>query len=143
MAEVKRAYDVVTLQASATKTADGSGTAVRLPGFAQNINGITFTLDVTAAATAAADTLDAFVQTKVDGTNWIDVVAFVECAGNGGAKRYVDKLSATAAQTDFDAGAALGAGNHRQVFGDEWRARWVIANDTAPSYTFSVSACPG
>lgn len=138
----KRSYDSVTLQAAAVKTATGNGTAVRMPGFAQNVTAFIFELDVTAAATVAADTLDVFVQTKIDGTNWLDVVHFTQVLGDGGAKRYLLKASSFGNVTGFEAGAALNVNASRHIVGDDWRVRWVVVNDTGPSFTFSVTACP-
>ena len=144
---VKRDYDATTVLASATKTATGTqGTDIRLPGY---VNAFAFTLDVTAAATDAADKLDVYVQTMVDGTNWVDVVHFTQCAGNGGAKRYIAKIVAQVAQTQFETGTALASGAIRNLLGDKWRTRWVLT-ESGPggsgsgtgvvSFTFSVTA---
>lgn len=142
--QLKRDHDVATLLAETT-TANGAvntnGSAERLPGM---VNAVTFVLDVSAAATDAGDTLDVKVQTKLDGTNWIDVVHFTQCVGDGGAKRHVAKIMADTAQAMFADGAALGAGNIRHLLGDEWRVNYVqvdAAADTA-SFTFSVTAIP-
>lgn len=141
--QAKRDHDVTTLLA-ATSTAAGAvntvGDSVRLPGM---VNAMAFVLDVSAAATDAADTLDVKVQTKVDGTNWLDVVHFTQVVGNGGAKRYIEKLVADVACAGFENAAALGAGNTRDLLGDEWRVAYVqVDADTDASFTFSVTACP-
>ena len=104
--QTKQSHDATTIQASGAQTETGSGDAAPLPGM---VNGMAFVLDVTAAATEVGDTLDVFVQTKIDGTNWLDVVAFTQVLGNGGTKRYVAKVSASAAQDDFENGTALTA----------------------------------
>lgn len=140
--EVKRAHDVVTLLASAART-DTAGTtsdAVRLPGI---VHGMTFLLDVTAAATAVGDTLDVTIQTNVGGT-WVEVAYFTQILGDGGAKVAIAKLSATEPTTAFVTSTALTAGNVRHILGDEWRVKWVIVDAGADnaSFTFSVSACP-
>ena len=124
--------------ASAARTADGTGDAVVLDGFEI----LLFQLDVTAAATAVDDTLDVYVQTLIDGTNWIDVVHFTQVLGNGGAKRYIAKISASLALTEFEVGTALGAAAVRNLIGSQWRARWAItdADDDNASFTFSVKA---
>ena len=137
MAVTSRVYNNVTLQASTTETATGNGTAVRMQ---RALNAVVLVLDVTAAATAAADTLNVFVQTKADGTNWLDVAHFTEVLGNGGAKRYVTKLTAALATAEFENGTALGAAAVRNIIGDDWRVRWAVVSDTAPSFTFSVTA---
>lgn len=136
---VKDAHDFVTLLASSIVTTDTSHTAVRLPGM---VNGIVFTLDVTAAATAAGDLLDVYIQTKADGTNWLDVARFTQVLGNGGAKRYVMKIAAATACTGFETGTALGANAVRDILGDDWRVRSDITLADTPSFTFSVTACP-
>ena len=138
----KQVAEAKTLIASAARTADtGNGGEVRLPGM---VNGFAFVLDVTAAATESGDLLDAYVQTVIDGTNWLDVVRFTQVLGNGGAKRYIAKINAGVAQAEFENGAALGAAAVRNLLGDKWRVRWVItdAGTDNASFTFSVAACP-
>lgn len=128
----------LVLQASAAQTATGTGAAVVLDGF----EAIVFQLDVTAAATDAGDTLDVYVQTTIDGTNWLDAVHFTQVLGNGSAKRYISKLSASLALTEYETGTALGAAAVRHIFGDQWRVRWAITDAGTPnvSFTFSVKA---
>ncbi len=136
------AHLATTLLASAAQTTTNAGaSAVRIPDAA---NGVAFVLDVTAAATDAGDTLDVFVQTMIDGTNWVDVVAFTQVVGNGGTKRHIAKVSADAAQAMFENGSALSAGSVRNLVGDEWRVRFAIADVSADdaSFTFSVTATP-
>lgn len=133
-----RVGNVKTLLASATKTATGTGTGVRLPGTILNL---VCTLDVTAAASVAGDTLDVYVQTQLDGANWLDVVHFTQVVGNGGAKRYHTKMLGAGSVAEFEAGTALSAAGHRSIFGDNWRCRWAIGG-TSPSFTFSVAVIP-
>ncbi len=140
--QVKRVHDAKTLMESGVRTAaTGSGDAFRLPGM---VNGLCFVLDVTAAATTSGDLLDVYVQTKIDGTNWVDVQRFTQVLGDGGAKRYVAKIAAGTAMTEFEIGSALGAAALRNLLGDEWRVRWVITDESTDdaSFTFSVTACP-
>ena len=117
------------------------------------VNGITFTLDVTAAATDAQDLLDVYVQTKLDGTNWTDVVHFTQVLGNGGAVRHIGKVTAQLAETMFEVGSALASGAVRNMLGDDWRVRWDVTEAGPPgatsgsgvgllAFTFSVTACP-
>lgn len=129
----------VTLVASAAKTADSTGeTAYTLPC---PVGGILFILDLTAAATAVDDTLDVFVQTKI-GSEWVDVVHFTQILGNGGAKRYYAKISATEPQAMFEDGSALAAAAIRHLCGEQFRARWTITDAGADnaSFTFSLKA---
>lgn len=140
---VKRDHDAVTLLA-ATSPASGavsaSSSAVRLPGM---VNAIAFTLDVSAAATDVGDTLDIKIQTKIDGTNWVDVIHFTQVLGNGGVKRFVAKLLANTAETLF-LNTTLAAGTTvRHLLGDEWRVNYVqVDADSNAAFTFSVIACP-
>ncbi len=103
---------------------------------------VEFELDVTAAATAAADTLDVVIQTRVDNNNWVDVVHFTQVLGNGGTKRYFAKIIATIAETMFENATALAAGSVRNILGYEYLAKWTVVNNTAPSFTFSVHINP-
>lgn len=135
----RAAFSSRTLLASAARTETGNGSAVKLPS---HTGGIGFVCDLTAAATEVGDTLDVFVQTKIDGTNWLDVVHFTQMVGNGGALRYIAKVSAETAQAEFENGTALGAAAIRNHIGDEWRVRWAITDAGADnaSFTFSVTA---
>lgn len=139
----KQAGDATTVLASTTQAgaeASGVGAEVALQGM---VNALVFILDVTAAVTDAADTLDVYVETKIDGTNWVDVVHFTQVLGNGGAKRYIAKICASVAQTEFEVGAALGAAAVRNLLGDRWRVRWVTVDaDADASFTFLVTAIP-
>lgn len=128
------------LQASGAQTTTGTGTAV--VGFPVNLRTIAFELDVTAAATAAGDTLDVFVQAMVDQTNWVDVVHFTQVLGNGGAKRHFVNISTSQAVAMFENASSLAAGSVRHLFGDQYRVRWVVASASSPSFTFSVWGCP-
>lgn len=127
------------LLASGARTETGTGDAVLLEGFEV----LEFQLDATAAATDVGDTLDVYIQTTLDGgTNWIDIVHFTQVLGNGGAKRYISKISASLALTEFEVGTALGAAAVRHLVGSQYRVRWAITDsgtDNA-SFTFSVRA---
>lgn len=132
-------YLVKTLAASAARTATGTGSEVRT---SSETRAIIATLDVTAAATAAGDKLDVYIQTIVDGTNWVDVIHFTQVLGNGGTKRYVDKIGQAQGQNAFEASASLAAGSARDLFGDAWRCRWDVVDTGAASFTFSVTILP-
>jgi hypothetical protein len=126
----KKAFDSTTVLASQTTSTTNTGTAaVKLP---YPPVALAFVLDVSAAATDAVDSLDVYVQTKLDGVNWVDMIHFTQVVGNGGAKRFIAKVS-----------ASLAAGNVRHLLGDEYRVRWDITDaDFNCSFTFSVTACP-
>ena len=143
----RKQFEATTLSASAEKTADGNGDAVYLQSM---VNAFVFTLDLTAAATDAEDLLNVYVQTKLDGTNWVDVVHFAQCLGDGGALRYIEKIEAGTSEAGFEVSSALAAGTVRHLIGDVWRVRWDLT-EAGPgvgsglglaAFTFSVTACP-
>lgn len=139
----KKAAEATTLLASAARTADGNSQSSPVP--LPLARAYAFVLDVTASATDAADTLDVYIQTKLDGTNWVDVVHFTQVAGNvGAAKRFIAKIAAGLATAEFENGTALGAAAVRNLIGDAWCVRWAIADsgDANSSHTFSVTAIP-
>lgn len=121
--------------AATTATATGAITERNRGGYCT----VEFELDVTAAATAAGDTLDVYVQTTIGG-NWVDIVHFTQVLGNGSTKRYFAKVIATTAMTMFENATALAAAAVRDLLGDSYRARWVVASASAPSFTFSLKA---
>lgn len=136
----------VELLASAARTSNtGNGSAVEMfdsDRARDHLSAVQLVLDVTAAATQAGDKLDVFVQTQLDDTNWIDVVHFTQLDGDGGAKRYVEKIVAGAAEAGFETASALAAGEVRHLIGRRWRVRWVITESGGDdeSFTFSVQA---
>ena len=137
----KKVHDVVTV-ASVTTVAgavNANIAAVRVP---RGIHALSLVLNVTAAATDNADTLDVKVQTMLDGTNWVDVCYFTQVLGDGGAKKHVAKIAAGVAQAMFS-DTALTAGNVRNLLGDEYRVNYVQADaDSDAEFTFTVTACP-
>lgn len=138
--QVKKVYDATTLQASTTQTSSTNSAAVRLPG---RVKALAFILDITVDESSTADKLDVYIQTKLDGTNWLDVVHFTQANGDDGAKRYVAKIESTRAVTEFENGTALTETNARDLFGSDWRVKTAITdNSGSASFTFSVVACP-
>lgn len=139
--QTRDVHEQVTLAtASAVDSTSTGTTAKRLPGWAR---AFAFTLDLTVDESTASDLLDVFVQTKLDGTNWTDVVHFTQHAGNAGAKRYIEKVAASPAFAGFEVGTALGAGAVRDLIGDDWRVRYTITDDSgSAAFTFTVHACP-
>ena len=100
-------------------------------------------LDVSAAALAVGDTLDATVVTRVyiNGVAyWLDVCAFTQVLGNGGALTHVDKVVAGLDQATF-ADAALAAGAKRHILGDAWQAAITVFGATA-AFTASIDMIP-
>ena len=135
---VRRLSSTFTVLASQTATATSSGTAaVRLPDIA---NGVYFLLDITALADVGGDLLLVTIQTSLGGT-WIDAVAFTTVLGTTSPRKYLsDKIQADAAQPQINPATVLVADGVQHIIGDELRVRWIIVNNTAPSFTFSVVA---
>jgi hypothetical protein len=134
---VRNTYLVADLSPAAPIVATGNGTEKRMEApFA----GVVVNLYVSAAAAGVGAALDVFVQTLIHGT-WVDVVHFTQVLGNGGAKNFVAKIAAPDAQALFELATALAAGSVRNLVGDAWRARWVVAG-AGPSFTFTVGATP-
>lgn len=142
-ASAQIAGDKLIVEASSAKTATSTGNTAQT--WMARDGAATFQLDVTAAATDAGDLLDVFVQTTLDGTNWVDVAHFTQVLGNGGAKRHFMKINATEPQATFENATALAAGAVRNMVGTSWRARWVVvdAGTVNVSFTFSVTAVGG
>lgn len=130
----------VELLASAARVAgSANGAAVASLG---GYRGAEIQLDVTAAATDVDDTLDVYVQTTIDGVNWIDIVHFLQVLGTGGAKRFVCKVVAGEPQGVVDVSSALVEGDVRHILGDQLRARWDIVDPAGAnaSFTFGLKA---
>ena len=133
---------LLTLAASAARTADGTGTAVTGLGWRKRY---VVLLDITASATDAADTLDVYVDVSLDGSTWLNAIHFTQQAGDGAAaKEYavLDPSSPGTATIAVTSDAASGA-VRPSLFGPQMRARWVIADAGTPgdqSHTFSVVA---
>lgn len=103
--------------------------------------GIEFVLDVTSTATDVTDSFDVYIQTMIDGVNWVDVVHFTQLVGTTGPKRYVARLYAGQAQAMFNNATGLGAALVRHILGDQWRVRWDIVDANAnASFVYSVKA---
>lgn len=135
---------MLTLLASAARTADGNSGALGKPPHPEQIKHARFILDVIAAATDAGDTLDVYIQKLYDGTNWDDFVHFTQVLGNGGAKEYIAEWHRDDAVDDEehvpqDAALAAGImqGGH---LGTDLRVKWAIVDsgDADQSFTFSV-----
>lgn len=125
----------ITLHTGTAIVTTETGSAVRVPAAGQ----WNWELDVTSAATVAADKLDVTLETSFDGATFFHIHAFTQITGNGGAKTYVAKTRNEANLTQFETGAA---NTDRPIV-----LRWVrvvatITNDTTPIFTFTVKAVP-
>jgi len=129
----------------ATGAVTTTGTSTLTFNAPRNISAMGVVFDLTAAASETGDKLDAYVQTTLDGTNWVDVIHFTQCAGDGGAKRYFAKVGAPTAETMFENAAALGAAAVRNFLGEVWRTRHVItdvATTSNCSFTYTITLSP-
>ena len=105
------------------------------------LKAIAFQLDLTAAAADAEDILNVWIQTSIDGVKWANVIYFSQCLGDGGAKRYIQKLLLNAAQAELNVANALSPGDQKHIAGDYFRAAYSIVDESETansSYTFSV-----
>lgn len=134
----------ITLLASGARTSGTDALATAVEGIG-DLKEAQILLDVTAAGSAADDTLDVYVDTTLDGgTTWINVVHFTQVLGNGGAKKFGATLapqSAVAtAPVALTADAAAGA-VRPGFLGNQLRARYtIVAGAGTHAFTFSVTA---
>lgn len=129
-----------TILSSAARTSSGTGTAVSQLGM---YKGGTFVLDVTAAATAAGDTLNVYLQGSYDSTNYFDFASFTQVLGNGGAKKFRAHIypGASAGAVAVVTDATMTAGTVIDAYPGPWiRAKWVVVSASAPNFTFAVYA---
>jgi hypothetical protein len=134
--------ELLTLAASAARTAGANGTAVQLNGERRRL---LIVCSITASATDAGDTADIYVDYSLDNVTWFNAIHFTQHAGNGAAIKEFAALNMAAAPaatvTNVTADAASGA-VRPYVFGPYVRARWAIVDsgDANQSCTFSVTA---
>lgn len=133
-----------TLLASAVQLATGNNQPVSGNGvmILDAPNSVLLELDVTAGGVGSGDTLNVYVQTRIDGVNWVDVAAFSQVLGNAAVKRFYVTLNASQAMTAFENASVLSAGSTRNLIGNDWAVRWVIAGSGPPTFTFSVTTTP-
>jgi hypothetical protein len=101
-----------------------------------------FDLNLTAAATDAADTLDVYVDTSMDGgTTWINIVHFTQLLGNGGAKRETMAINprGNVGTAPTVTAADLAAAGVRHLLGSQYRVRYAQVDANANAvFTFTV-----
>lgn len=135
--------ETITLFASAartTATASTNGTAVYVGGERRRY---IFVLAVTAAATAAGDTLDVYIDWSLDGTTYYNGAHFTQVLGNGGAKAFYTVFDPTTGTTADVACSADQAANTTvpTLFGPYVRGRYTLVDSGghAQSFTFSLT----
>ena len=111
-----------------------------------------FLLNVTSAASAESDTLDVYIQSSCDGTNFNDFIHFPRIYGNGGAKVYEARWVrdvVPSSETGDAAPAAMRAPKDKTMSVGvlqglqgitAWRIAWAISGGSSKSFTFSVLA---
>lgn len=102
-----------------------------------------FLLDVTAAGSAADDTLDVFMQSSMDGgVSWDDLVHFTQVLGNGGPKQFLASWVRTLEPTNplhAPQDAGMSAGVEQGPIGNLLRVKWVIvAGAGTHAFTFGI-----
>lgn len=104
-----------------------------------------FEYDLTAATTEAGDTLDVFIDTRLYGTRWINIVHFAQSTGTSEPDRFVAIVnpdsSVMTAPVDVAADASAGAVRH--ILGDAVRVRYTMveaATNDNELFTFGVNA---
>lgn len=130
----------LALLASAARTVSGNSQVSNCKP--ERFQGGNFQLAVTAAAAAAGDTLNVYVQSSTDnGTTWDDFVSFTQVLGNGGVKNFAagwtSVATAPAAMHALTDGTLAAASVNQGPTGDLWRVKWNIAGAT-PNFTFAV-----
>lgn len=132
--------ELITLAASAARTADGNGDWVYVGGERDHF---TFVLDITNSDTDAGDTLDVYIDGSFDGsTQAFNIAHFPQQAGNAAAARVAAAIGSNNPGTaTFVVTADIAAGGVRSALRAPYlRARWVIVDsgDANSSHTFSV-----
>ena len=93
---------------------------------------------------AVGDTLDMYVQTLFTCSGvpiWVDVIHFEQILGNGVTVVLHDKIAISLDEGFFEIGTALAVDTQRNLIGEAWRARWVVAGAT-PDFICSVVLYP-
>jgi hypothetical protein len=101
-----------------------------------------FQCNLTAAAAAAGDTLDVYIDAEMPDGAWGNVAHFPQMLGNGGVRNYLAVLDASTPGTaviDLTTDCAVNV-TRPAVFGPSFRTRYTIAGVGSQSFTFAVQA---
>lgn len=134
--------EIAVLQTASAIGASANGDALK---YRKPFSEALIMLDVTVAASTAADTLNVFIDVSPDGgTTWVNVGHFTEVVGDGGAVKHIMALNADnpGATAVFNVTSDAAAGATRQIgITDRMRARSVIVDDSSSAaFTFTVKA---
>jgi hypothetical protein len=131
---------MLTILPSAARAVSGMAAVTNVP-HPERLRGADFQLVVSAAAAAAGDTVNVYVQHSVDGgTTWDDFVSFTQVLGNGGAKMFLAEWQADVipdSELHTTADGTLAAGVLQGPKGPDWRVKWVMAG-AGPNFTFTL-----
>ena len=101
--------------------------------------GYIFYLDVTAAATAAGDILDVYIDWSLDDTTWFNGARFTRVLGNGGAVSFYTAFVVQGIDNDVALTNDAAAGDTRgTMLAPYVRGRYVITEADDASFTFSL-----
>lgn len=118
------------------------------PEVIERIKSAMFRLDVTAAATAAGDLLDVFIQHRPQGSTiaWHGFVHFTQVLGDGGAKAFMARWTrALQPDVELEAPSAEGltvATLQQGPVENDWRVRAVVVSADTPVFTFDLYCDP-
>jgi hypothetical protein len=137
--------DIEILPSAARATAvalavEGNIVQLEHAGFGQ----LELLLDVTVADTDAADTLDVFVDSSIDGITWVNICHFTQVIGTDPATKLVAIIPRTGTGAVVNATADLAAGNVRSFIGSWLRSRATRVEAGGPgdmTFTYSLKAC--
>ena len=141
MATGQTRKEPIILMASATYATAGTATTKGFP-IPAGTEALLLVLDVTAAATDAADTLDVEIFTSIGAAANKEICHFTQVLGNGGALCHIAKIVIPVAESMYSY-AAITAGSIKNIVGDTISAKYTMVDaDGDGSFTFSVSAVP-
>lgn len=130
-------------QAAGSATETGTGVDVGIVGAKDSPREAVIILDVTAAATDVGDTLDVKIDTLF-GSKWVNIGAFTQVLGNGGAKTFAMAIRADnpGASAVFAVGTDAAAGATRQIgIGSQLRMRGIqVDGDSNAAFNYTVTA---
>lgn len=112
-----------------------------IPLYSEGFSRLQALLNVTAAATAAGDTLDVLVDASLDnGVEWFNIIHFTQVLGNGGAVSFIARTPSAAAGSMSAVTSDLAAGNATVPFaGNTIRVRTKRAQASAASFTIDLT----
>lgn len=130
---------------SKTQTGAGTGTSDVFQSHTELDIAALFALSVTAAAAAAGDTLDVWLQHSWDdGVTWDDFIHFTQVLGNGGALTHLcpwTLYAGSPAAMHKAVTKTLTAANSPLAgpIGNQWRAQYTVATAGGANFTFGIN----